>query len=513
LSNKSIIIINTGYQGLIAAGLMAKAGLSVKIVETDIHDEYGEFTQGYRTGPCAHLPINLPYGIVDELSLEAHGLDVSTLKPRIFCPYSTDQDGFMVMDSPFAHLPFLDSLAYLETALQQLEYSRPPYKEKAWRDTWGTFEMGRLLVNTSPETQQIFVDSSSMSLQGLLERIDLPQYEKAALEAFTLLGSRTDPTVKGSSCILIPAYAAFNTANNAYTISGSLHQLIKILKQAAASFGVQFVEGQVLSSVNVIDGAIESIKMDGGEVSSVDYVVTDCDPVSFFEKYIDPSVIPPAFQTRLARDQFMTETVHLKMAVSGLPRFSCLPDQSAASEILSGQILIAPDPDYIAAARADAKKDGGSQLPVISMIIPSLQEQSLAPEGDHSLSIMAQYFATDLPDDEDTKEAVALACIQTIDVYAPGFSDTVKHCEVTKGPQFVEGYSQFGQPHFSGNVPLLQLFKIYFGHHVLGYDLPLSNLVMAGYGSEATSKPHILHGGEMAANLLQSILKNDKKSA
>lgn len=510
MSNHKVVIIGSGYQGLIAAGLLAKAGVSVQVVETQINNDYAEFLRGYRTGPCTHLPVTLPYAVVDALSLESHGLDVTTLKPQIFAPHSNDEGGFTVTDNPFVNLPFFDSLAYLETALQQLEYSRPPYKEKAWRDTWGTFELGRLLANSSAETQKIFADSAAMSLQGLLDRVDMPQLEKSIIESLAVLGSRTDPVVKGSACAIISAFAAFNATRESYTLTGSLHEVIKALKQSAMTFGVQFVEGQVLSSVTVKDGAIESVTLDGGETITANYFVTDCDPVNFFDSYIDASVVPPAFKTRLSKDQFLKETVHLKMAVTQLPRFRCLHARTDVEDMLSGQIIIAPDPSYIADARADMKKDGGSQLPVISMVIPSLKSRSLAPDGTHSLSIMAQYFSADLPDDKETNDAIILACIQAIDAYAPGFADTIKHCVMTRGMKFVESCSQFGQPHFSGSMPLLQLFKIYFGHHALGYDLPLSNLVMAGYGSEATTKPHILQGGQMAANLLQSILKSDK---
>lgn len=446
MNNKKVVIIGSGYQGLIAASLMALNGISVHVVELANDADYAEIMPGFRTGPCTHIPVTLPYAVVDALALEAHGLDVSTLKSIMTSVYSNDADGFDVTENPFTNLPFLDSLAYLETALQELEFSRPPYKEKAWRDTWGTFELGRLLANTSPETQKIFSDSTAMSLHGLLEHLNLPQHEKAMLSALALMGSRTDPTAKGSACALIPAYTAFNHVQNAYTVTGSLHELVKVLKQAAMTYGAQFAEGQVLSAVHTRDGQIESVELDGGEKLTADHFVLDTDPVHFFSQYVDSAALPPAFKTRISPDQFLKETVHIKMAVSALPQFTALAHRDDAQDILLGQIFIAPDPSYITDARGDMKKDGGAQLPVISMIIPSVKHDSLAESEGHSISIMAQYFAADLPDDRDTDDAVLLACIQAVDAYAPGFSELVRYGQVIRGASLVETHSQFGQP-------------------------------------------------------------------
>lgn len=507
---QKVIVIGAGFHGLITAGLLAKSGISVQVVETDA-DYYAEFHKGFKTGPCTHLPIILPYHVVDDLALESHGLDLSTLKPTIFCPYGTEKGAYFQTENPFEKLPFHDSLVYLESTLQQLEDARPPYKEKAWRDTWGTFELGRLLASSDDTTQKIFADSASMSLHGLLEKTDLSDGEKGLIGAMALMASRTDPMVKGSACALIPAYAPYNTAGRAYTITGGLHGVMKCLKQAAMSLGVNFVEGQKLTSTEIEGGKIKSLVLDGGENMTADYFVVDSDPVEFFNTYVDPQSFPPAFKSRIAKDQFVKETVHLKLAVSELPKFTCFQNGDDAGKLLSGQIIIAPNVNYLTKARTDMHQDGGSQLPVISMIIPSLDNPSLAFDNRHSISVMAQYFATDLPNDKETKDAIILACIQSIDEYAPGFAEKIVHCEVSHGTDLTKTHSQFGQPYFSGNMPLLQLFKTYFGHHALGYDLPVSNMVMAGYGCEASSKPHILHGGQMAANLLQSILKSDKE--
>lgn len=510
MSNE-VVVIGAGYQGLITACLLARSGIAVQVVPIPRDGDYEEFAAGFKTGPCAHSPVTLPYEIAEDLALKSHGLDPAILKPAFFCPYGTDPGIYEVMDNPFHNLPFHSALAQLETTLQQLEYARPPYREKAWRDTWGTFELGRLLADSDEATQQIFADSAGLSLAGLLERIDISQHQKAAVEMLSLMGAKTDPQARGSAAALIPAYAPFNATRESHVLSGGMHNLLKALKQAAMSYGVTFTEGQNLTGLAINSNKIESVDLDGGEKLAADYFVVDCDPVLFFNAFADKDSLPPAFKTRIAPDQFIRETVHIKMALSGLPRFSCIGDDDDPQALLAGQILIAPDPFYIYRARTDMKQDGGAQLPVISMIIPSLTHSSLAPEGMYSASIMAQYFAADLPDDTETREAMILACIQAVEALAPGFGESIRHSEVMPPRRLAETHSQFGQPSFSGAMPLLQLFKTYFGHHAIGYDLPYANLVMAGYGSGASARPHILDGGEMAAKLLQSILKSDKE--
>jgi len=53
-----------------------------------------------------------------------------------------------------------------------------------------------------------------------------------------------------------------------------------------------------------------------------------------------------------------------------------------------------------------------------------------------------------------------------------------------------------------GGHPLTQLFGGLFGHHGLGASIPYENLILCGYGPEASASPHFNRGGETAASMV-----------
>jgi phytoene dehydrogenase-like protein len=468
------IIMGSSVQGLIAASLLGRAGMPVDVVEFP-NDDYTEFHEGFKTGPVTHIPFALSYDVVDTLDLESHGLDVTQLKS----------------ENPFQKLPFYDGLKTLLAAFQSLDEMKPAYKEKAWRDAWGTFELGRVLSESDAKTQELFAQSTTLSLKDLMDATDLDDKDKAQIMALCLCGSKTDPSAKGSAASILPAMIPFEA--EAYIIQGSLHTLFKILKQAAMSNGVTFHEGQVIQSIEVTNNNIDTVTLNGGETLTADYYVLDHDPVVVFKDFMGEGSLPPAFRNRVMPTQNLRECARIQLALSSLP------------DGITAYKMIAPTTDYIYQARSDFKKDGGSQLALLSIANVTQDNLDFAPEGHYALDILAHYFDPKLSENDDTREVQVLAVIQALDYAFPGIADHIVHstsCAMN---------SQGGQANFMGAMPLLQLFKIFFGHHAMGYDVPHHNLLVAGYGAGACAHYHVNNGGMRVATLLQS-LKNDGKT-
>lgn len=468
MSKSKIVVLGESVQGLIAATLCAKSGMDVHLAGFRNKD-YETFANGYKTGPVIHVPFPLSYAVIDTLGLESHGLDITSY-PTV---------------NPFKSMPFYDGLNHLCHAFASLDENRPSYREKAWRDTWATFELGRVLAGYDADIQNLFAQSTTLSLNALMDATGLPQADQAQLVALCVMGSRTDPASAGSAAAILPAIHAYK--DGACHIHGGLHDLLKSLKQAAMAYGVNFTEGQYIDRIDIEDGIIRSVHLDGGEDCSGDYYILDHDPVAFFEDYGDQASLPPAFRNRVTPAQNMRESVHIRLGLSSLP------------DGLQDHCIIAPDKEYINTARHDCKHDGGSQFPVMSVINITGQNPHFAPEGHYVLDILSHYFDLSLPGKEDSAEAQILVTIQALDRFFPGIADMIVHSDAAPMN------TQAGQPNFSGSMPLLQLFKIFFGHHSIGYDAPYHNLLIAGYGNEACTHYHVNNGGMRVANLLQSL--------
>lgn len=471
-----IAILGESVQGLIAACVLGKAGIPA-VVANFSENNYEEFVDGYKTGPVTHLPLSLPYALVDDYALESHGFDVSTVS----------------RDNPFEALPFYDGLKSLLQFFKDMDDYKPAYKEKAWRDAWATFELGRILAQQTPDIQNLFAQSTTASLNDVIKASGLDEGTQANIMAHCLCGSKTDPNTKGTAASLLSAMIPYG--QDSYRVQGSLHSLVRALKDVAMGFGVSFYEGQSIQSVQSSNGTIDKVIMDGGDEIEADYFILDHDPVTVFEKYMAADSLPPAFRNRVTSAQNTRESVRIGLVLSELP------------DGLSDNQMIASSVDYIAQARNDMKKDGGSQLPFMSVVNVTRDHPEFAAQGHHVIELLAHYFEPQTEDDQSMQEAQILVAIQALDKAYPGISDHVVHSALLPVP------SQGGQANFTGAMPLLQLFKIFFGHHAIGYDIPYHNLLVAGYGAGACAHYHVYNGGMRVANLLQSLNNDDKNKS
>lgn len=82
----------------------------------------------------------------------------------------------------------------------------------------------------------------------------------------------------------------------------------------------------------------------------------------------------------------------------------------------------------------DALEGKPSSRPMIEMVIPSVLDPTLAPPGMHVCLLFTQYTPFSLSNgkgwDEETRENYAKEVFKNVDVYAPGFSQSVIGKEV-----------------------------------------------------------------------------------
>jgi len=167
------------------------------------------------------------------------------------------------------------------------------------------------------------------------------------------------------------------------------------------------------------------------------------------------------------------------VALSALPRFTCLPD--AGPHHGSG-IIMAPSLDYMDRAYLEAKADGISKAPIVEMLIPSTLDDTLAPKGAHVASLFCQHFSPTA--DWATRNDEAIGRIfDVVESHAPGFRQSVI-AQTALSPADLE--AQFGL--VGGDIfhGALSLDQLYSARPMLGYaDYrgPLKGLYLCGSGA------------------------------
>jgi phytoene dehydrogenase-like protein len=239
----------------------------------------------------------------------------------------------------------------------------------------------------------------------------------------------------------------------------------------------------------LVDGSkAVGVRLAGGAEVFADRVIANVGPKLLYEKMMDPADLGEEFVRRIKGFKAGSGTFRMNVALSELPRFTCLPEPGEHHQ--SG-IIIAPTLDYMDRAFTDAKQYGWSKKPIVEMLIPSIIDDSLAPAGQHVASLFCQQFAPDLPAnkdgisrDWDAEEANAAATIiDTVEEYAPGFRASILGQMILSPKGLERKFGLSGGDIMHGNMSLDQLWA---ARPVLGngaYRGPINGLYMCGAGT------------------------------
>src|SRR6185503_5864579 len=138
-----------------------------------------------------------------------------------------------------------------------------------------------------------------------------------------------------------------------------------------------------------------------------------------FLKMLERRELPPEFVAAVERIGYDSASLKINVALAELPDFSALPGAPGPQH--RGTIHICPDQDYIERAFDDAKYGRPSENPILECTIPSVVDPTVAPPGQHLMSMFIQYAPYRLRQGtwDDQRDAFADRCFDVLDAYAP----------------------------------------------------------------------------------------------
>ncbi len=259
--------------------------------------------------------------------------------------------------------------------------------------------------------------------------------------------------------------------------------ITQTMRQACEEAGVAILTEAPVSQVLVDGGRAVGVRLESGAEVIGHAIVSNVGPRLLYDWLIDPADLTPEFRRRVKGFKVGSGTFRMNVALSDLPRFTCLPEPGEHHQ--SG-IIIAPTLDYMDRAYTDAKQTGMSKAPIVEMLIPSTVDDSLAPAGAHVASLFCQQFAPELPDGvswDDAREEAADLIIDTVERWAPGFKSTVIARQIHSPLDLERKFGLIGGDIMHGNMSLDQLWSArpILGHGA--YRGPLKGLYMCGAGT------------------------------
>ena len=179
-------------------------------------------------------------------------------------------------------------------------------------------------------------------------------------------------------------------------------------------------------------------------------------------------------------------TVKVNVAVDRLPEFTARPGFDP--EVHGGTIVLAESLDDIEGAFQDAVAGRPAALPFADICIPSVFDRTLAPAGQHIVSMFTQWVPHTYAStpDRDALDAYADRVISRVDAVAPGFADSILHRQVIGPYEMEHEYGLIGGNIFHGELSPDQMFHMRPAPGFADFRTPIAGLYQA---SSAT------HGG------------------
>jgi phytoene dehydrogenase-like protein len=522
------LIIGAGHNGLITAAYLARAGLSVLVLER--RDAIGgasvteEPWPGYKVSTLSYLCSLLQPKIIRELELERYGFKLYPKDPSFFTVFPDGRHLFFWQDTDRTHsemarfskkdaefYPQYESeLVRLSEWVEALLLTTPPnIVRRRLQDLIG---LGRLGLETlrlrDPDLVQLVKIMTQSVRQYLDERFESNEI-KATLATDGVIGTNGGPSTPGTAYIMLHHVMGGATGVRGLWgfVRGGMGAISEAIRGSAASKGAEVRTGCEISTVLVRDGRARGVVLASGEEINGKIVVSNADPKVTFLKLINPRDIDPEFRQEIDKIRIEGCCLKINLALDALPDFTAYPGAALGPQHKT-TIHVCPSMDYVDRAWEDAVGGRPSSDPMLEITIPTTYDDSIAPSGKHIMSIFAQYAPYTLRDGDwdGLKEGFADRCIDAIADYAPNIKQSIIHRQVISPLDMERDYSLTGGNIFHGDMTLDQLF---FLRPVAGwakYRTPIKGLYMCGSGTHPG-------GGVMGApghNAAREILKDWK---
>jgi len=525
-NTRQVVIIGGGHNGLVAAFYLAKAGFKPLVLER--REQVGgaaitnEFHPGFQCSTLAHSAGPIRSDIFRDMQLEKHGLKlikpevaVTALSPegRALTLYrdvqkSSEEIGrFSQKDAP-NYIKFAKSLSKMGKVIAEVLAMTPPdIDEPSKADLWGMLQAGRSIRKLGKKDMYRLLRWGPMAVADLVAEYFETDLLRAMLAARGIFGTFLGPWSAGSSLILlIRAAGDPHPAGCNWFAIGGIGAVTQAMAIAAKQAGVEIRTQSEVIEIRVRDGAATSVVLSTGEEIQAKAIVSNADPKRTLLKLLDPIHLAPDFVMKLQHYRMPGTMAKVNLALSGLPKFVALGDSNGA---LSGRIHIGPEIDYLEHAFDESKYGDFSKHPYLEVAIPSLTDPSLAPAGQHVMSICMQYAPFKLKSGNWESQRVALGdtVVKALAQYAPNLPELILHHQIITPQDLEEIYGLTGSQIFHGELALDQFFTMRPLLDWARYCTPIQNLYLCGSGTHPGAG---LTGGS-GANAAQEIAKQIKR--
>jgi phytoene dehydrogenase-like protein len=525
---RDVIVVGGGHNGLVTAFYLAKAGFKPLVLER--RAQVGgaaiteEFHPGFRCSTLAHNTGSLRADVVRDMQLQQHGLELTT--PEV-STVSLAPDGralILYADAKRAAQEITrwsqkDATGYLDfgAALgkigkvigQALTLTPPNIDSPSSSDLWGMLKTGRSIRNLGKKDMYRVLRWGPMAAADLVSEFFDTEPLRATVAARGIFGTFLGPWSAGSALVLLLRAASDPTpVGTVQFAAGGAGAVTQAMAAAAKQAGAEIRANSDVAEIRIKDGIATGVVLASGEEISTKAVVSNADPKRTLMKLVDPTHLAPDFVQKIKNYRSLGTVAKINLALSGLPDFPALK-AGENGNLLKGRIQISPEIDYLERAFDESKYGNFSRHPYLEITFPSLTDPSLAPAGQHVMSIYMQYAPYKLKnsDWESQRTALGEAVVKTIAQYAPSLPQRILRHQIITPKDFEDTYGLTGGHIFHGELALDQFFTMRPLLDWARYQTPIEKLYLCGNGTHPGTGLTGGSGANAAREIAQALKK------
>jgi len=526
------IVVGGGHNGLVAGAYLAKASLRTLVLEKRATLggtlETRPLADGKRAPGLFHTVGRLRPSVARELGLRGHGLTLVAPEVRAFAP-QPDGRGVTFWADPARTADELrarsgaDGAAWVEfdrhvralaAFMASLNDATPPATSGgSLADAITGLLLGRAFKKLSKDDARQLLRILPMAIADFVAESFESEPVRAAIAmravGFTALGAWS----MGTTALLLADSAGNDGGAAGQTVyaKGGPGALADALAAAARGFGAEIRTGVEVVGVTTADGRATGVVLATGDQIAAPIVASGLDPKRTLLGLLPPLELGPNLRWRAGNIRQPGRVARVNLGLSALPAFPAAGEREEAARRLRGRIYVGATGIDDMERAFDASKYGRvSDHLLLEATIPTLVDPSLAPDGGHVMSVIAQYVPYGLAGgtwDAAAREALGDRVVARLESVAPGISSLVTAREVLTPVDLEAEYGLTGGHPYHQEPGLDAWFawRPLVGH--ARYRMSVEGLYLVGPGAH----PGGGVTGAPAQNAVKEILADRKK--
>ena len=495
-----VIVIGSGHNGLVCGAYLARSGLKTLVLER--REIIGgaavteEFSPGFRASRFSYVMSLLHPRVIRDLELHSLGL---TLLPAndLFCPLGGDNyivfsDDVSKTQAEFARFSRHDAQVYPQFA-RYLEESAAVVRGLLFetpvdpvRRNWSSFKKSAALLwrhRTIGDRAYRMVDLLTQSAYDYLSAWFEHDTIKSVLAYYASIGTFAGPKSPGTAYVIMHHLMGEHQGAGGWGfVRGGMGAITASIARSGARFGMQVMTQAAVAEILVSDGRATGVRTADGREFRARAIACNAAAPTLFRRLIAPEHLPAELLRDI--DTYRTFSTAFKMNVAAHepPRYRAF-DAGRQPFGYPTYVHIAPGIDYLERAYDDAKYGWFSSKPFLTLVVPTIVDDSLAPPGKHVINIFGGHAPYTLRGEAswaEEKPNLTKAALDVLEEMAPGFSAQIIDIETLVAPD-LEAIVGLPQGHiFHGELSADQLFWQRPAPHWADYRTPIRGLYQCG---------------------------------